>query len=475
MARRPNVLVIMADQWRAQAFGYAGDPNARTPNIDRLAAESMDFRQAVSGTPVCCPARASFVTGRYPLEHGVYINDVQLKPEGDTLGEVFRSSGYRTGYVGKWHLFGSPDGRYGRRAAYIPREQRFGFDYWKVGECTHDYNYSFYYDHDDPEMRFWPGYDAFAQTDDVCQFLADSQTTNEPFFMVVSFGPPHFPHHTAPDEFQKLYRDREIVLRPNVPPEMAELATAELRGYYAHGAALDACVGRLLDALDAARIASDTIVMFTSDHGDMMGSHGFSPALKLLPWDESVRVPLLVRYPARFGTSGQVSDTAVNTPDIMPLLLGLCDIPIPAHVSGSDPLSPDTSSRPSSSFLNLPAPFTNARWHGIGEYRGVRTDRYTYVRSRSGPWLLYDNATDQYQVTNLVDDPAASDVRAGLDAELERWLDRLGDGFEDGDDYLRRDSLTHYSEVQGEIGSAQSPWGDWSSNLTPTSGRKPAT
>src|SRR5688572_11403729 len=149
----------MADEWRAQALGYAGDPNAHTPTIDRFAKESVNFEQAVAGCSVCCPARASLVTGQYPLTNGVYINDVELQPKDVTLGEAFRNAGYRTGYIGKWHLYGSPDGRYGRRESYIPPASRFGFDYWKAAECTHDYNHSLYYEGNDQNRKYWPGYD----------------------------------------------------------------------------------------------------------------------------------------------------------------------------------------------------------------------------------------------------------------------------------------------------------------------------
>ena len=151
--RRPNVLVVLADEWRAQATGYNGDSNVTTPVLDRLEAESVNFENAVSGCAVCCPYRASLLTGQYPLTHGVFINDVELKPQGATLGESFRRAGYRTGFIGKWHVYGSPDGKYGRRLSPIPPEKHFGFDYWKACECSHDYNHSRYYDGSDPTHK----------------------------------------------------------------------------------------------------------------------------------------------------------------------------------------------------------------------------------------------------------------------------------------------------------------------------------
>ncbi|MCC6265311.1 MAG: sulfatase-like hydrolase/transferase, partial [Bryobacterales bacterium] len=136
--RRPNVVFVFGDQWRAQAFGYRGDPNARTPHIDKLAKKSFNFPNAVSGLPVCSPYRASLMTGQYAATHGLTVNDVELRPNGPTLGESFRKGGYATAYIGKWHIHGSPDGKFGRRLAPVPPASRFGFDYWRVCECTHD-------------------------------------------------------------------------------------------------------------------------------------------------------------------------------------------------------------------------------------------------------------------------------------------------------------------------------------------------
>src|SRR5579864_7691864 len=214
---RPNVLFILADEWRAQATGYNGDTNVGAPVLDRLQSESVSFENAVSGCAVCCPYRASLLTGQYPLTNGVFINDVELKPKGPTFGEMFRRAGYRTGFIGKWHVYGSPDGNYGRRLAYIPREKRFGFDYWKACECTHDYNHSLYYEDDDPTPRYWPGYDAIAQTDDACRFIETGRAA-DPFLLVLSLGPPHFPYPTAPQRYREMFAGREIQLRPNVPP-----------------------------------------------------------------------------------------------------------------------------------------------------------------------------------------------------------------------------------------------------------------
>ena len=159
MATRPNILFVYGDQWRAQATGYAGNPDVRTPCLDAFAATAMNCRQATSGTPVCTPARASLLTGMYPHQHGLFLNDAPLNPALPSLGKTFAAAGYRTGWVGKWHVNGH--GRYG----YIPPERRQGFDHFVGLECTHDYHHSRYYAGNSDELRCWDGYDAFAQTE----------------------------------------------------------------------------------------------------------------------------------------------------------------------------------------------------------------------------------------------------------------------------------------------------------------------
>jgi len=468
-AKQPNVVFVIVDQWRAQAAGYAGDANARTPALDRLAAQSANFDLAVSGCAVCSPYRGSVMTGQHPLTHGVFINDVPLVPSGTTLPQAFASAGYRTAYIGKWHLYGSPDGKYGRRTAFIPKDHRCGFDYWKACECTHNYNRSPYHDGDDTTQRFWDGYDAIAQTEDACQFIQRHAWAADPFFLTLSLGPPHNPYDTAPERYRAAYEKTPIRLRPNVPAAQHEAATRDLRGYYAHIAALDDCVARLLAAVERGGAAEDTIFLFTSDHGDMLGSQGLQ--LKQHPWEESIRVPFLLRYPRKLGAPGHVIRQPINAPDIMPTLLGLAGLPIPASVQGSD-FSRLASGREktgpdAAAFLNLPVSFVQARRCGFAEYRGLRTLRHTYVRSIHGPWLLYDNQADPCQLRNLCGRPEHAALQKKLDQTLEATLRRLKDDFLPGQRYVERAGLGHYREVNTPPGACVSPWGDWKPTMPP--------
>ena len=464
--RRPDVLCLLADEWRAQATGYSGDANAQTPALDRLAAESVNFGNAISGCSVCCPYRASLMTGQYPLTNGVYINDVPLQPKGPTLGESFARAGYHTGYVGKWHLYGSPDGHYGRRLSYISPDKRFGFDYWKACECSHEYNHSLYYEGKDQTPKYWSGYDALSQTEDACKFIARQTKARQPYFLTVSFGPPHFPYETAPEPFRARWAAREPALRANVPDGARQKAIAALRGYYAHIAALDSCVEKLLTTVERSGAGEDTLVVFTSDHGDMLYSQGLTT--KLYPWEESLRVPFLLRYPRLLGRRGRSTPILLNSPDIMPTLLGFCGAPVPPGVQGTDrsrTLLQDAAGTNSSAFLGLPVPITEARRYGFAEYRGVRDHGHTYVRSIHGPWLLYDNTRDPFQKHNLCGQKEVRDVQARLEGQLQQWLERLHDEFLPAAEYLKRDGLTHYHETKVPVGYCRSPWGDWESTL----------
>lgn len=428
----PNIVFIFADQWRAQATGYAGDSNVKTPHLDAFAAESINFSTAVSNCPVCSPWRATLMTGQYPLTHGVFVNDVPISSHPVYLAECFREAGYDTAYIGKWHIDGHG------RGAYIPPERRKGFDYWKVRECTHDYNHSFYYA-ESPEKLWWEGYDAIAQTLDAINYI-EGRETDTPFMLMLSWGPPHDPYNTAPEAFKALYDPDDLVLRPNVPEDIAEQAREWLAGYYAHCSALDWCFGRVMQALDNAGIGDDTVVIFTSDHGDMLGSKGARN--KQRPWDESILVPMLLRYPNMFGHQGYTVDTPFNTPHFMPTLLGLAGLDVPDTVEGFDfsPFLRGESPAPEdSALIELPACFHQyAYYRGGKEWRGLRTSRYTYVIHREGPWYLYDNDRDPYQMENLVGHPLYAQVQSELDETLHQRLDARGDSFISGSELMRQ-------------------------------------
>jgi arylsulfatase A-like enzyme len=436
---RPNIVFIFADQMRAQAMRWAGDPNAITPNLDRFATQATCFTTAVSGCPVCCPARASLITGQYPHKHGVFLNDVTLGHDATPLAQAMAEDGYDTGYIGKWHLYGN------QRGAFIPKSEHQGFAFFQARQCTHQYWDAFYYG-DTPEKQIWQGYDAIAQADQACQYITDHAQKDDPFLLMLSWGPPHDPYLTAPKPFADLFDSARLKLRENVPADYEDEVREKLAGYYAHIAALDDCFGRIEKKLDELNIADNTILVFWSDHGDMVGSR--KQWNKQRPWDESILVPLMIRWPNGRIEAGRKLDQPINTPDLMPTLLELAGVPIPDTVQGQSYARYIRTGQDAPADAALTAcywPF--AQYHrGIGgrEFRGVRTSRHSFVRSLEGPWLLFDNQQDPCQLNNLVDKPEHAALQATLDAKLSELLQRYDDPFLPGQAMLEQ---WHYTDL----------------------------
>lgn len=430
-ARKPNVVIVLPDQWRAQATGYAGDPNLRkkTPHLDKLASESVDFSTAVSCCPVCTPYRASLMTGQYPLTHGLFLNDLCLGNKAVSIAQAYSKAGYDTAYIGKWHLDGHG------RSSYIPPDRRQGFNYWKALECNHDYNNSHYYSGNDPTKRKWNGYDVIAQTRDAQQYISEHASNSRPFVLFLCWGTPHNPYQTAPQRYRDMFNPDSIKLRANVKCD----SRVDLAGYYSHIVAMDECLGELMQSIDKAGIRDNTILVFTSDHGDMLGSQ--NTRRKQCPWDESVRVPFLLRYPSVLGRGGRKIAVPIGTPDIMPTLLSLSGIDIPNTVEGSDfsgLIKGTGKTEDNAVLITCISPFAEWAKPKGREYRGIRTSRYTYVRDIAGPWLLYDNESDPYQMTNLAGSPENAKLQEKLDATLKGLLRKTHDDFLPGSKYVEQ-------------------------------------
>jgi arylsulfatase A-like enzyme len=431
--KKPNVVFIIADQWRAESMGYAGNEDIKTPNLDKLASESITFTNAISTTPVCTPYRAMMQTGQYVLKNGMFMNDVTLNPESQSFAKLFKKEGYNTAFIGKWHLDGQG------RSAFIPKERRQGFDYWKVLECSHNYNNSSYWGNDD-QLHTWEGYDAKAQTEDAVAYIKEQAKSERPFSLVLSWGPPHAPYATAPKKFQELYKNTDIHLRPNVPDHLAEKTKEILRGYYAHCSALDLYIKQLQDAIKKSNIEDNTIFVFTSDHGDLINSHEQMKKQRI--YEESAKVPFIIKYPAFFGTEGRKSDFLFNTLDILPTMLGMSGIKKPTGLDGEDITDIMLGKKEDTREAALVAclqPFGQwKRTKGGREFRGVITKKYTYAKDLAGEWLFFDNINDPYQLNNLAGNIDYTSVAKNLDGLLNKELERLDDDFLPGPAYLEK-------------------------------------
>jgi len=440
-----NLLVIFGDEMRGQAMGCAGDPNVRTPHMDRLAREGCRFTRAYANTPVCTPARGTILTGLYPLQHGAIVNDLPIRTDVRSIAHELKSGGYRCGYVGKWHLAGIP------RYKFIPPgPERLGFDdYWAVWNCHHDYMDPKYF-LDDPEPVFAEGYEPTVQTDLALGFMDDhtAHHAGRPFCLFLSWGPPHSPYVPWPPGMEGSYDPAKLALPPNCPD--TECNRRDLAGYYAHITALDAELGRILAYLDAHGLRQNTLVVFLSDHGSMLGSQGHYH--KQQPWAESVMVPLIMRAPG-IVPKGAESNLLIGLLDLAPTLLGLLTRPIPTRMQGRD-LSPQIAwgGRTPNRVLYLADQVTvdQANLQGIKPWRGVKTSRYTYARNVDGPWLLFDDEQDPHQMRNLLDEPRMADVCADLEEELARQMDRFGDRLLDKEDAIREWGIAEAYRVRTE-------------------------
>jgi len=420
--QKPNVIFILTDQWRASSLGYTGNNTVQTPYLDNFSKEAVNFKNAVSVTPVCTPYRASLMTGRYPSTTGMFINDLYLPSEELCFAEIFNDAGYNTAYLGKWHLDGHG------RASNVAPERRQGWTFWKGSECDHNYPKEHYFDNDNPEKKFWEGYSTYAIADEANQYMENHVKNDNPFCLFVSLGTPHFPHQTAPDEYKAMYPPENLTLPPNVPENWTEKALKELQGYYAHCTATDKAIGEIIQKIKDLGIYENSVIVFTSDHGEMMGGHDFRPYMKHQPFSESANVPFLVSYPNMENAAGKIAEAAITTPDILPSLLSLCNIDIPETIEGYDlsPIfrAPEQTKDRAALYMNL-APFGIA--FPSDEYRAVRTNRYTYVKTPDGASMLFDDINDFYQMNNLVNKPEYAEVQQKLEKQLLEELKRIGE------------------------------------------------
>jgi arylsulfatase A-like enzyme len=448
--RRPNILFVFADQLRSFEVGCYGAEAPRTPHIDRLASEGVRFTNAVSTFPVCSPFRAMLMTGLYPMANGMTVNDHRLNANVPSVAGALKRAGYQTGYIGKWHLDGHG------RENFTPKERRLGFDFWMALECTHNYFRSLYYAGDSDQPRYWEGYDAVDQTRAACQYIRE-QARQGPFALFMSWGPPHNPY-IAPDEYMRRFDPAKMRLRPNVgnrgafeflaantktklPPER-EKARANARrqwsdenhirkcyaGYYAAIECLDDMIGELRKTLAGEGILDDTIFVFTSDHGDMLGSHGLAD--KTVPFEEAISIPFLIRYPRRI-RGGRVTDALLAPIDMMPTLLALAGVGCP-RVDGMDLSGAATGEggRERDALLLMQMTPAGNSWvlAGTEPWRGVRTKTHTYVRFADGrPWALFDNQKDRYQTDNLIDRSSHSALRNRMEKRLRELLEEAKD------------------------------------------------
>ncbi len=436
---RPNILFVFSDQHRYRALGSSGNPVVRTPNLDRLAGQGVIFDQAFSCYPLCSPYRGQLLTGTYCHKNLVVCNEYALKGCQETIAQVLSMAGYHTGFLGRWHLGYGP----------YPEQQRHGFDYLAAYNIAGaGYYKTEYYENERGPIPFgcWA---PEGETSLAIRFLEERKAgrDNSPFALFVCWAPPHWPYDQFPQQFNTC-EPAQVEVPRNVPEQMQDFARKELALYYGAIAALDFQMGRLLDALEQLGVAEDTIVCYTSDHGDHLSSHGYGRpwdrwlppymrASKATPYDESIHVPFLMRFPGRI-PAGRRTNALLGSVDIMPTLLGLCGLEPPPGVQGKDlshvPRGEDGPLSDSVYLQNMGVGWPD-RAEFTGFWRGVRTQRWLYAKwldDRLGPWL-FDRQNDPLEMSNLAGRTDYARIQQELEARLKRWIEETKDPFETGE------------------------------------------
>ena len=440
--QRPNILFIMTDQQRWDAMGCAGAAFLRTPNLDALAHSGMMFDHHFTVWPICTPARASIWTGVYPSTHGVTSN-VYGVPDAfssiakvrTTIFELMQKGGYHTSYVGKWHLGEESPGHVDDWQGF----NSFG-GHWEDGlQASQGGRYK-------PDI----------ETDAGIALIEAEADNSVPFFHVQSYYPPHDPY-TAPPAEAEVYR-RERIPHP---------------GYFGHITAIDRNIGRLMEALRASGQLENTVVLFTSDHGDTFGFR-FGGTHKVVCFDDAIRVPLIISVPGQ-ATAGRTNHDFTGIQDLVPTILEIAGVAAPDYLQGKS-LMPFVAGetpawRTSYYVQNRHHPHlirTTRTLHKAWHQRALRTAEWKLILSRDGPIQLYNLTDDPDELLNIFPVPrddeqgqfghyASTDaVVVALARELREHAAAIDDeiGLELAD---RTIADPHYADNWVELGTPVAP------------------
>lgn len=431
--KKPNLLFVFSDQQTYDMVGCYGNAQIITPNLDKLASEGLRFTNCFSNSPICTPFRGILFSGQYSLYNGCYTNDRPLLPgNGKKFAEVLRDNGYYTGYIGKWHILG------GERKRPIPAgPMRYGFDdVFYSNNCHVDFRPGkCFFWNDAGEREYFQEWEVYGQTNQAIDFLESVKDAENPFALFVSWHPPHDwgqfkgedgkKHfmYDAPDELMAFYNRDSIKVRPGSVP-----SPDLLRMYHGHMAmttGVDIAFGQLMDKLKEIGADDNTIVVFTSDHGDMLE---FDDATfpKQYPHDYSLHIPFIMRYP-KVTKQNTTTDLLFSGLDMMPTLLGLMGQEVPKECQGKNLAQAiKTGDDDAVDFVPI--------WMHIGNgYRGVITKEYTYAKSKAGSSILhnvlFDRKNDPYQLRNKFTEKGQEAIKDQLWDKTRQWMSSIGDEF----------------------------------------------
>ena len=440
-----QVIVIMTDTQRTDMLGCYGNPDMRTPALDRLAAQGLRFERAHCCQPVCGPARSALFTGLYPHSNGSWANSMALAANVKTVGQRLSDNGMHSAYIGKWHLDGG--------------------DYFGLGRCPDGWDPGYWYDMRcyleelSPEDRVRSRQTRTMYQEEIAadftfghrcsqraiDFLARHAT--EDFLLVLSYDEPHGPH-LCPKPFADMYRDYEWPQAPahrdtlEGKPEHQRIWGAPRRDRAAAGqarvrpAALLGCnafvdheIGRVIEAID--RHAPEALVVYTSDHGDALGAHALSgkgPAM----YDEITRIPLIVRWPGHVAPGGTCAHP-VSHIDLVPTILAAVGLPQPRWLEGTSLLATlrHPAQRPHEAVFMEFGRF-EIDHDGFGGFQPIRAacdGRYKLVINLLSTDEFYDLQADPYELDNRIQSPDHAAMREALHGRLLDWMNRTRDPF----------------------------------------------
>lgn len=433
MAKLPNIIYILSDEHRGQAMSHAGDPNVRTPTMDRLAFEGVSFTRAYANCPICTPSRGTIFSGRHAHAGPVSGFFDVYKATAPSIATELRAAGYHTAYFGKWHCgvvrdqippgFRNRTNTPGNPITRAPEYHRAGFQEWAAFEVINAPFDTFVYRDHDSEPSLLEGFQTDVLTDMAIDYIA-RYDREEPLFLVLSVEPPHFPLD-VPDKWKR-FVPGELEVRPNFGkrsdffPHAPEISKSHLReilaNYYACVENLDWNIGRLMETVSASGgFADNTLTAYFADHGDYVGSHGLDTT-KIQHHEESIRIPALFHWPAGIPANGARSEL-FSLVDLFATTLDLAGLPVPTHSQGGSfapALRGEAFRGPDSVLLEM---VNNPRWNlRFLDWRGVVTERYKYAFCETGREELFDLQSDPYELDDL------SSREPELLAEMRRLL-----------------------------------------------------
>jgi len=439
-----NLLIISTDEHHFSTLGCYGGTSVETPNIDWIARNGALCTSFYATTPVCSPSRASLVSGLYPQKTPVTTNNIPLNDSVITFAEILRRRGYATGYAGKWHLDGAGKPQWAPKRKFGFEDNRYMFNrgHWKkfiitddgpqVGARDKKGNPNYSVDNAD-EKTF--------STDWLCDRATEfiGANSNQPFCYMVSLPDPHGPN-TVRAPYDTMYKDAvvpiptSLVRKPEQIPEWGKSAGVKpaqlqklMRNYYGMVKCIDDNVGQILDTLRERKLLDRTIIVFTSDHGDLCGEHG--RLNKGVPYEGSARIPFLIHCPHKI-KGNTVVNAALGTVDFLPTILSLMDSPVPHKVDGRNAAAlftnPNADDWEDIAFVRS----TSQRGRPANGWISAITEQFKLVySSNEEPWLV-DLMNDPNELTNLFGQPAHK--------EQSRWMTErlLAYGKANDDEYL---------------------------------------